>query len=77
MNLSCADPTCPHVFEVDEGMAYKRVRCDVCGAEGPAIPARIRRKLQAQTSTAHLPELPADALVVIVEEYDEFAARMR
>ncbi len=69
MNLSCANPTCTHLFEVDKSKAYKRVRCDVCGAEGPAIPARIRRQLSAQTTTAPLPELPADAFVVIVEDF--------
>ncbi len=68
MNLFCADPSCKHTFEVDKSLAYKRVCCDVCGAEGSAIPARIRRKLLAETTSDPLPDLPADAFVVIVED---------
>lgn len=63
----CTDPGCGGCFAVPAEGAWRRVGCPRCGAEGPAIPAEVRRRLATHEQGA-LPALGSGALVAVLED---------
>jgi 23S rRNA (guanosine2251-2'-O)-methyltransferase len=66
--VACPDPTCGLDFPVPAGLAWRRVACPECGAEGPAIEASVRRRLRSVAATSPLPTVSAGAMVAVLED---------
>ena len=68
ITVTCPDPACNLEFEVAHGLAWRRVGCPACGAEGAAILAEVRRKLRAGNPGSALPKIRENSTVVILED---------
>ncbi len=68
ITVTCPDPACGLEFEVAQGLAWRRVGCPACGAEGAAIVAEVRRKLRAGNPGSALPQIRENSTVVVLED---------
>ena len=68
ITVICPDPACALDFEVDHGQAWRRISCPTCGAEGAAILADVRRRLQAVTPEKALPKIDENSVIVVLED---------
>ncbi|RLE36101.1 MAG: hypothetical protein DRJ61_01625 [Acidobacteria bacterium] len=68
ITVTCPDPVCGLEFEVAHGLAWRRVSCPACGAEGAAILAEVRRKLGAENPGSALPKIRENSTVVVIED---------
>jgi tRNA G18 (ribose-2'-O)-methylase SpoU len=68
ITVKCPDPACGLDFEVDHGLAWRRISCPACGAEGAAILADVRRKLRAENHEAAIPQIRENSTVVVLED---------
>ncbi len=66
--VACPDPACGYDIVVLAELAWRRVACPACGAEGAAIDAGVRRRLRASAPPEPLPAVPAEALVAVLED---------
>ncbi len=66
--VTCPDPACGLDFEVAEGLAWRRVNCPTCGAEGAAILAEVRHRLRAADPGSMLPDIGEDCVIVVLED---------
>ncbi len=68
ITVTCPDPGCGLEFEVAHGLAWRRVGCPACGAEGAAIVAEVRRKLRAGNPGSAIPAIRENSTVVVLED---------
>ena len=66
--VTCPDPACGLDFEVADRMAWRRVNCPTCGAEGAAILAEVRHRLRAGDPGSMLPDIGDDSVIVVLED---------
>ena len=68
ITVSCPEPACARDFTVDEEMAWRRVSCPSCGAQGAAILAEVRRRLRSRGPGSPLPKVTGDTIAVVLED---------
>jgi tRNA G18 (ribose-2'-O)-methylase SpoU len=68
LTIRCARSECSEVISVPVELAWRRVSCPRCGAEGSAIPADVRRRLAERGPGGPLPGLGPQALVAVLED---------
>ena len=68
MTVMCPDPACGLDFEVSHRLAWRRVTCPTCGAEGAAILAEVRRRLRADGPGSMLPRIGEESVTVVLED---------
>jgi tRNA G18 (ribose-2'-O)-methylase SpoU len=68
ISVMCPDPACGLDFEVDHGLAWRRISCPTCGAEGAAILADVRRRLRAGNPGAAMPQMLENSVAVVLED---------
>ncbi len=68
ITVMCPDPACGLEFEVDHGLAWRRVRCPVCHSEGAAILAEVRRRFRAGNPGSAMPKMHEKNSVTVVLE---------
>ena len=68
ITVTCPDPGCGHEFDVHHGLAWRRVACPSCGAEGAAILAEVRRRFRAADPGSALPQMRENMVAVVLED---------
>ncbi len=68
ITVICPDPACSLDFEVGPGLAWRRVSCPACGAQGAAILAEVRRRFYAGDPGAALPHMHENAVAVVLDD---------
>lgn len=66
--VSCSDPNCACEFSVENRLAWRRVRCPQCHAQGAAILAEVRNQMRTQGEQASMPTLTSDSVVAVLED---------
>lgn len=51
-----------------DDLGWRRVACPACGAEGAAVPAEVRRRLEERNRGAELPAAYSSGVVAVLED---------
>lgn len=68
ITVICPDPACAQEFDLNHGLAWRRVCCPACGAEGAAILSEVRHRLRAGKPEPAMPKMSKNSVAVVLED---------
>ena len=68
ITVVCPDPACGLDFDVGHALAWRRVSCPACGAQGAAILAEVRRRFRSEDPGPALPQMHENSVTIVLED---------